>query len=155
MAEHDPGSAVREAQPTITERDLARLSGVSREVLKKYRRSAEEHDPGAFRVVPGQGVFWGREAVARLAEAMGNPQLVAQVFAAQEGQAEVQVRVVRRPRNPKLVLCERLDNGESVRIRVKNNNKFIPGMEFPARMSTRSRGFGQIACRHPRGRGRW
>lgn len=154
MADPTSGSAVREAQP-ITEKDLARLSGVSREVLKRYRRQAAEDSAGSYRVVPGQGVFWHRDDVQRLAADMGNPGLVDQVFRAHASSAEVRVRVVKTPRNPKLVFCERLDTGEAVKIRVKDNTRFIAGMEFPARMSQRSREMGQIACRLPRRRGRW
>jgi len=63
---------------------------------------------------------------------------------------------VRPPKNPHIIEAVRKDNGgESVRVRVRDNANFLPGMEIRARPDEQYPDVWALVGRTPRYRGRW
>jgi hypothetical protein len=156
--EHNQRSDQRESQ-TIAEQRLSDLMGVDRSVLRGQRRHLPEGS--WFRV--GNAVVWSMEAATAFLCELGMERVLPSLEAELNGEAEAadgpagqeQVRVVRIPRNPKLLLCED-SRGMPCRVRVRTNEKFVAGMMVPADFGAASGAdrMGTIACRLPRLRGR-
>jgi len=67
--------------------------------------------------------------------------------------AAARLRVMRLVRNPRVVLARRLDGGEVLRLRVRDNGKYRPGMEVPARQVQGD--LYEVVGRGPRWVGKW
>jgi hypothetical protein len=85
------------------------------------------------------------EGKARLSQSVREPEPISLLITS-----------IRPPKNPHIIEAVRKDNGgESVRVRVRNNQNFLPGMEIRARPSEEYPDVYVLVGRTPRYRGRW
>lgn len=127
------GACSEKKGAALDERKLARMAGVRRRHIVRWRQSlgARNEDwttvgalvaltpAGARRALRDIGVKvdWKRAEREALAEGGG---------------AGVSVRVFRMPANARLVLAQRIDRSEMVSVRVRDNSAFRVGDEFEA-----------------------
>jgi len=137
----------------ITEIDLADLTGVERQVLRKARRAMPE---GTVEIVPGSGVFWSAEAVVEVCKQLGMPEIPEGLWPemAEQVSREFTARVERVPRNPRVLFC-RDGNNELILVRVRRNDRFVPNMELPVRWTGDSREVAVLTRKLPRRKGAW
>jgi len=133
----------------IEESVLAQQSGLPREVFRQGR-------PDAVKAIPGQPVRWPEEAARGFLLSLGLDAVSEELFdmIQREARREVLEVVVRRiPRNPMLLICEDAA-GTEVRVRVRRNALFVPGMRVPVRVRV-GQDVADLARALPRRKGRW
>jgi hypothetical protein len=148
----------RGEQMGVFEGDLALELGLTRETMASLRR---EHllDGRDWQLV-GKKVWLGPAAVKRLKEKVGcldSPGQKNGHGEAPSAIAEPVELVIRSvPRNIHIVVCEKKEgDGELVRVRVRSNANFLPGMEIRGMPHPDYSDVFDLVGRCPRQRGRW
>lgn len=141
---------------SIFEAEAAVELGISRETMREKR--TELMTEGQDWIQDGRDIKITPGALAALKDVLSDTLTPEEKKAADEApttQGEVKTFTVSRvTRNPKIILAKK-EGGEEVRVRVKNNRNFLPGMEVRARQDLAYDDVFVLEGRCPRYRGRW
>lgn len=142
----------------ILEDALALEFGLTREAIASLRREHLEMEVD-WRLI-SKKVWLAPGGVEKLRARLGCPESSAEKNGHGEAPgapAEPVLLVVRSiPRNVHIVVCEKKDgDGALVRVRVRSNANFLPGMELRALAHPDYRDVFDLVGRCPRMKGRW
>jgi hypothetical protein len=148
----------------IYEGDLALELGLTRETMASLRR--EHLQEGVDWTLNAKKVWLVPAAAERLKAQLGCPDLPAgknghgEAPGAKAEPVELVVRLI--PRNIHIVVCEKKEDGDRgdfgaglVRVRVRSNANFLPGMQIRAMPHPDYSDVFDLVGRCPRQRGRW
>ncbi len=144
----------------FAEERVAEVLGVPREEVRAWRKANLVEGRGFVRA--GREVELTQAGLDSVMDALGLEKKEGGTVGPEalrfEPAEPVVLVVVRVPRNPRIVLAaEKKEGGavgREVRVRVRDNRKFVPRMEIRAQ-ATNAEGVYQLAGRGPRYRGRF